>query len=145
MDDSTIYEEFHIQLRRLSKLVFDGLTGADTIHCWISWRIQPLQYRPSLMCDYSSIDDAQCYTREELTPEEVEHRVRNIIKVGRDEELKLKILMFENGSCLEVNQPSFNYYRLLFDSIPYSYACRSPHFLLSSLVPSSATRGLKIL
>jgi hypothetical protein len=97
------------------------------------------------MCDYSGINDAQRYTREELTPEEVERRIRNIIKVGHDEELKLKIPMFENGSCPEVNQPSFHYYRLLFESIPYFDACRSPHFLFPSLVPSSATRGLKSL
>jgi hypothetical protein len=64
------------------------------------------------MCDYSGIDDAQRYTREELTPEEVERQIHNIIKVGRDEELKLKILMVENGSCPEVNQPSFHHYHL---------------------------------
>jgi hypothetical protein len=110
MDDSTMVDECQLHSRRVSKLVFDGLTGVDTIHCWISRRIQPLQYRPALMCDYSGIDDAQCYTREELTPEEVERRIRNIIKVGRDEELKLNIPKFENGSCPEVNQISFRHY-----------------------------------
>jgi hypothetical protein len=64
------------------------------------------------MCDYSSINDAQCYTREELSPEEIEHRIRNIIKVGRDEESQLKIPMFENGSCPEVNYPLFRHYHL---------------------------------
>jgi hypothetical protein len=51
------------------------------------------------MCDYSGINDVQRYTKEELTPKEVERRIRNIIKVGHDEELKLKILMFENSGC----------------------------------------------
>jgi hypothetical protein len=51
------------------------------------------------MCDYSKIDDVQCYTKEELTPEEVEHNIRSIIKVGRDKELKLKVPMFENSCC----------------------------------------------
>jgi hypothetical protein len=64
------------------------------------------------MCDYSGINDAQRYTKEELTPEEIECRIRNIIKVGRDEELKLKIPMFENGSCPEVNHPLFRHYHL---------------------------------
>jgi hypothetical protein len=83
--------------------VFSRLTGADTIHCWISWRIQPLQYRPALMCKYSGIDDPQCYSKEELSSEEIEHRIHNIIKVGRDEPLKLKIPMYENGNCPEVS------------------------------------------
>jgi hypothetical protein len=55
------------------------------------------------MCEYSGIDDPQCYSKEELSAEEIEHRIRNIIKVGRDEPLKLKIPMYENGSCPEVS------------------------------------------
>jgi uncharacterized protein YifN (PemK superfamily) len=74
--------------------------------------MQPLQYRPALMCDYSGIDDTQCYTKEELTPEEIKRRIRNIIKVGRDEELKLKIPMLENGNFPEVNYPLFHHYHL---------------------------------
>jgi hypothetical protein len=55
------------------------------------------------MCQYSGIDDSQCYTNEELSSEEIEHRIRNIIKVGRDEKLELKIPMYENGNCPEVS------------------------------------------
>jgi hypothetical protein len=91
---------------------FPNLSLLDTIHYWISQQIQPLQYRSALMCEYSGIDDTQCYTKEELCPEEIEHRIRNIIKVGQDEELKLKIPMFENGSCPEVNHPLFHHYRM---------------------------------
>jgi hypothetical protein len=76
---------------QISKLVFAGLIGADTIDCWISRRIQPLQYRSALMCEYSGIDDAQRYTKEELSPDEIERWICNIIKLGQDEELKLKI------------------------------------------------------
>jgi hypothetical protein len=112
MDDSTMDNECQLYSQRISKLVFAGLTGADTIHCWISQRIQPLQYRSALMCEYSRIDDTQRYTKEELSPEEIEHRIRNIINVGQDEELKLKIPMFENGSCPEVNHPLFHHYRM---------------------------------
>jgi hypothetical protein len=36
MDDSTINDECQLLSRRVSKLVFDGLTGTDTIHYWIS-------------------------------------------------------------------------------------------------------------
>jgi hypothetical protein len=37
------------------------------------------------MCEYSGIDDPQRYSTEELSAEEIEHRIRNIIKLGRDE------------------------------------------------------------
>jgi hypothetical protein len=66
------------------------------------------------MCEYSGIDDVQRYSKEELTLEEIEHRICNIIKIGRDEELKLKIPMFENSSCPEVNHPSFYHYHMFF-------------------------------
>jgi hypothetical protein len=102
MDDFTMDDECQLCSRRISKLVFFGLTGADTIYCWVSRRIQPLQYRPGLMCEYSGVDDPQRYSKEEPSAEEIEFRIRNIIKVGRDEPLKLKIPMYENGSCPEV-------------------------------------------
>jgi hypothetical protein len=109
MDDFTMDNECQLCSRRISKLVFSGLTGADTIHCWISRRIQPLQYRLALMCEYSRIDDPQRYSKEELSSEEIEHRIRNIIKVGRDEKLKLKVPMYENGNCPEVSAFLFHY------------------------------------
>jgi hypothetical protein len=54
------------------------------------------------MCEYSGIDDPQRYSKEELSAEEIELQIRHIIKVGRDEPLKLKIPMYKNGSCPEV-------------------------------------------
>jgi hypothetical protein len=57
------------------------------------------------MCEYSEIDDPQRYSKEELSADEIEHRIRNIIKVGRHEPLKLKIPMYENNSCPEVSLP----------------------------------------
>jgi hypothetical protein len=59
------------------------------------------------MCQYSRIDDPQRYTKEELTSKETEHRVCNIIKIVRDEELGLTFPMFENGNYPEVRDPSF--------------------------------------
>jgi hypothetical protein len=112
MDDFTMDDECQLCSRRISKLVFSGLAGVDTIYCWVSRRIQPLQYRPALMCQYSGIDDPQRYTKEELSSEEIERRIHNIIKVGRDEKLELKIPMFENGNCPEVSAPLFRHYCL---------------------------------
>jgi hypothetical protein len=113
MDDFTMDDECQLCSRRISKLVFSGFTGADTIYCWVSRRIQPLQYRPALMCQYSGIDDPQRYTKEELSSEEIEHRIRNIIKVGRDEKLELKIPMYENGNCPEVSASSSHHFYIL--------------------------------
>jgi hypothetical protein len=54
------------------------------------------------MCEYSGVDNPQRYSKEELSAEEIELRICNIIKVGRDEPLKLKIPMYESGSCPKV-------------------------------------------
>jgi hypothetical protein len=62
------------------------------------------------MCQYSGIDDPQRYSKEDLSSEEIERRIRNIIKVGRDEKLELKIPMFENGNCPEVIDSSFRHF-----------------------------------
>jgi hypothetical protein len=59
------------------------------------------------MCQYSGIDDPQRYSKEELSSEEIECRIRNIIKVRRDEKLELKNPMFENGNCPEVSDSLF--------------------------------------
>jgi hypothetical protein len=82
MDDFTMDDDCQLCSRWISKLMFSGLTGTYTIHCWISWRIQPLQYRSALMCEYSRIDDPQRYSKEELSSEEIERRICNIIKWG---------------------------------------------------------------
>jgi hypothetical protein len=55
------------------------------------------------MCEYSGVDDPRRYSKEELSVEEIELRICNIIKVGWDEPLKLKIPMYENGSCPKVS------------------------------------------
>jgi hypothetical protein len=61
------------------------------------------------MCEYSGVDDPQRYSKEELSAEEIELRIRNIIKVGRGEPLKLKIPMYENGSCPKVSPSLFRH------------------------------------
>jgi hypothetical protein len=63
------------------------------------------------MCEYSRIDDPQCYSKEEFSPEEIERLIHNIIKVGRDEKLELKIPMNENGNFPEVSAFLFCYNR----------------------------------
>jgi hypothetical protein len=80
------------------------------------------------MCEYSRIDNPQCYTKEEMSSEEIERRIRDIIKVGRDEKLELKIPMYENSNCPEVSAFLFCYNRLLLLTNLHFFA----GFLLSS-------------
>jgi hypothetical protein len=146
LDDFTINDGCQLLSREITKLVFAGLTGVDTIYCWISRRIRPLQYRPNLMCEYSGIDDPQRYTKEELDPEEIEHRIRGIIKVGRDVEFKLGMPMFEKRQLPKGKLSSFPPSpAFLWFCTSYSLSCRSPPFLLQSLVQSSVIRDLRSL
>jgi hypothetical protein len=55
------------------------------------------------MCQCSRIEDPQRYTKDELAPKEIEHPIRDIIKVCRDVELKLGMPMYENVSCPDVS------------------------------------------
>jgi hypothetical protein len=48
-----------------------------------------------------------------LSSEEIERRIRNIIKVGLDEKLELKIPMYENDNCPEVCASLFRHDYLL--------------------------------
>jgi hypothetical protein len=75
------------------------------------------------MCDYSGLDDTQRYSRKELTPEEINHHICNIIKVGRAEEWKLKIPMYENNNCLEVIFPPFLHFHFFVESIHILLQC----------------------
>jgi hypothetical protein len=142
MDDFTMDDECQLCSRRISKLVFSGLTGADTIHCWVSRRIQPLQYRSALMCEYSGIDDPQRYTKEELSSEEIERQIRCIIKVGRDEKLELKIPMYENGNCPEVSAFLFRHDCLfLLTDLHFFVAFLPPPFRAKPPCPLSPVEG----
>jgi hypothetical protein len=85
--------------RRIAKLSVDGLKGIDTINCWISWRIQPLQHRNSLMHEYTGANDGMHCLNQELDPKVVEKRIRSLIKSPRKKPFKFGMAMFENGSC----------------------------------------------
>jgi hypothetical protein len=83
------------------------------------------------MCEYSGVDDRQRYSKEELSTEEIELRIRNIIKVGRDEPLKLKIPMYENGSCPKVSLSLFRHNSWFFLNNFASLRSFLPYHLLS--------------
>jgi hypothetical protein len=92
--------------RRIAKLSVDGLKGIDTINCWISRRIQPLQHRDSLMHEYTGANDGMRCSDQELDPKVVEKHIRSLMKSPRKKPLKFGMAMFENGSCPLVNSLS---------------------------------------
>jgi hypothetical protein len=85
--------------RRIAKLSKDGLKGIDTINCWISRRIQPLQHHDRLKHKYTGAKDGMRYSEKELDPKVVKKRIRSLMKSLRKKPLKFGMAMFENGSC----------------------------------------------
>jgi hypothetical protein len=75
------------------------LKGIDTINCWISWQIQPLQYHDRLMHEYTSAEDGMRCSEKDLDPKVIEKRIRSLMKFTRKEPLKFGKAMFQNGSC----------------------------------------------
>jgi hypothetical protein len=69
-DSATPYVK--ILARRIAKLTQDGLKGIDTINCWISQWIQPLQYRDRLMHEYTGAKDGMRCSETELDPKDRE-------------------------------------------------------------------------
>jgi hypothetical protein len=102
--------------RRIAKLSKDGLKGTDTINCWISRWIQPLQHRDRLMHEYTGAKDGMQCSEEELDPKVVEKRIHSIMKSPRKKPLKFGISMFENGSC-----PLVGYFSAIVHMIPFEF------------------------
>jgi hypothetical protein len=98
VNDETATPYVKLLARRIAKLSKDGLKGIDTINCWISWRIQPLQHHNSLMHEYTGANDGMRYSNKELDPKVVEKRIRSLMKSPRKKPLKFGMAMFENGS-----------------------------------------------
>ena len=63
------------QVKRMEKLVSDGLRAADLVAAWITLRVLPLQRRVHRMCDMGSRKDPTRITTHQLTQEEVRARV----------------------------------------------------------------------
>jgi hypothetical protein len=103
VNDETATPYVKLLARRIAKLTVDGLKGIDTINCWISRRIQPLQHRDRLMHEYTGANDGMRCSDQELDPKVVEKRIRSLMKSPRKKPLKFGMAMFENGTCPSVN------------------------------------------
>jgi hypothetical protein len=98
INDDTATPYVKLLAWRIAKLSKDGLKGIDTINCWISRWIQPLQHRDSLMHEYTGANDGMRYSNKEMDPKVVEKRIRSLMKSPRKKPLKFGMAMFENGS-----------------------------------------------
>jgi hypothetical protein len=99
VNDESTTPHCKLLARRIAKLSVDGLKGIDTINCWISQRIQPLQHRDRLMHEYTGANDGMRCSDQELDPKVVEKRIRSLMKSPRKKLLEFSMAMFENGSC----------------------------------------------
>ena len=65
----------------MTKTVVPKLTGADTILCWLSRRIQPLKDRKGLMCHYTDQKkDPLRVSESDLTHDALMYRFKRIAK-----------------------------------------------------------------
>jgi hypothetical protein len=67
--------------RRISKLVHEGLTGVDLTLSWFTRRIQPLQFHRRLICSYTGVDDPMRVTKDNLSADSLNKRIRTLVKV----------------------------------------------------------------
>jgi hypothetical protein len=61
-----------------------GLSGKDLTLSWFTKRIQPLQHRERLMYDNSGRDDTMRATKDNLSSDALDKRLRVMIKIPRD-------------------------------------------------------------
>jgi hypothetical protein len=71
-------------VRRICKLTEEGLSGKDLTLSWFTKRIQPLQHRDRLMFQYSGRDDPMRATKDNLSADAIDKRIRLLIKVPRE-------------------------------------------------------------
>ncbi|KAK1643129.1 hypothetical protein QYE76_060934 [Lolium multiflorum] len=71
-------------VRRICKLMEEGLSGKDLTMSWFTKRIQPLQHRDRLMFHYTGRDDPMRPTKDNLFADAIDKRIRLLIKIPRE-------------------------------------------------------------
>ncbi|KAK1665999.1 hypothetical protein QYE76_054158 [Lolium multiflorum] len=71
-------------VRRICKLTEEGLSGKDLTMSWFTKRIQPLQHRDRLMFHYTGRDDPMRATKDNLSADAIDKRIRLLIKIPRE-------------------------------------------------------------
>ncbi|KAK1669715.1 hypothetical protein QYE76_057874 [Lolium multiflorum] len=90
-------------VRRICKLTEEGLTGKDLTLSWFTKRIQPLQHRDRLMFEYTGRDDSMRATKDNLSADAIDKRIRLLLKIPRELHVHLEALEEnELGNLLRV-------------------------------------------
>ncbi|KAK1630717.1 hypothetical protein QYE76_005032 [Lolium multiflorum] len=69
---------------RICKLTEEGLSGKDLTMSWFTKRIQPLQHPDRLMFQYTGRDDPMRASKDNLSADSIDKRIRLLIKIPRD-------------------------------------------------------------
>ncbi|KAK1682383.1 hypothetical protein QYE76_043231 [Lolium multiflorum] len=86
-------------VRRICKLTEEGLSGKDLTMSWFTKRIQPLQHRDRLLFEYTGREDSMCASKDNLSADALDKRIRVLIKVPRDLRIHVcNIDIHTNGS-----------------------------------------------
>lgn len=78
------HPRLNLMVRRIAKLVESGLSGKDLTLSWFSRRIQPLQHRERLMCNYMGRADPLRITQDNLPSDALDKRLRQMIKIPKE-------------------------------------------------------------
>ena len=92
-------------IRRIDQLMLEDLKGLDLVLCWIKRRIQPLQHRPKLMCQYSGKEDDVLRTMENPLPSNtLLMRMKDLVRI-HDQTYGFNVMMNmpENSKVLAVS------------------------------------------
>ncbi|KAK1653909.1 hypothetical protein QYE76_071714 [Lolium multiflorum] len=93
-------------VRRICKLTEEGLTGKDLTMSWFTRRIQPLQHRSRLMFEYTGRDDLMRASKDNLSADAIDKRIRLLIKIPR--ELHVHVCnrdIYTSGSGTAIQRP----------------------------------------
>jgi hypothetical protein len=77
------HTELEKMVRRISKLVHQGLTRIDLTLSWFTRRIQPLRFNRRLICEYTGVDDLLRITKDNLPADSLNKRILTLVKVAR--------------------------------------------------------------
>ena len=62
--------------------MLDGLKGLDLVLCWMIRRIQPLQHRPKLMCQYDGTrEDILRTSKDNLSTDTLNARLKDMVRI----------------------------------------------------------------
>jgi hypothetical protein len=93
-------------IRRIEKLILDGLTGLDLVMCWFVRRIQPLQDHAHLLHEYTEdmADDLRV-SKYDLPVSVIDSRLKKLTKLKAEEKdhgWNTTLDMYTKGTCPSV-------------------------------------------